>query len=136
MERYKEEENLEPWKKKVMEIHEKSGFLFYFDDFLDDNTDDMTWLVKGQLVKGALSQGSCLYLYTGEGKLLGHGILFSEPEEKEQGRKGLLKRRRNEFEMKIEEYQGENAGEASLKEKRRIFRNLSQNLSLISDIRC
>ena len=28
MEQYKEEENLEPWKKKVMELHEKSAFLF------------------------------------------------------------------------------------------------------------
>ena len=31
MEQYKEEENLEPWKKKVMELHEKSAFLFYYD---------------------------------------------------------------------------------------------------------
>ena len=37
MEQYKEEENLEPWKKKVMELHEKSAFLFYYDATLEEN---------------------------------------------------------------------------------------------------
>ncbi len=36
MEQYKEEENLEPWKKKVMELHEKSAFLFYYDATLEE----------------------------------------------------------------------------------------------------
>ena len=31
MERYRDEENMEPWKKAVMEIHEKATFLFYYD---------------------------------------------------------------------------------------------------------
>lgn len=37
---------------------------------------------------------------------MGSGTILSEPEEKEQGRKGLLKRRRNEFEIKIDTYLG------------------------------
>ena len=39
MEQYKEEENLEPWKKKVMELHEKSAFLFYYDATLEENAE-------------------------------------------------------------------------------------------------
>ena len=31
MEQYKEEENLEPWKKKVMELHEKSAYIINND---------------------------------------------------------------------------------------------------------
>ncbi len=38
MERYRDEENMEPWKKAVMEIHEKATFLFYYDATLEQNS--------------------------------------------------------------------------------------------------
>ena len=86
MEQYKEEENLEPWKKKVMELHEKSAFLFYYDATLEENAEQNSLIIQGSLVEGELPIGSTVYLYTGEGKYLGSGRILSEPEEKEQGK--------------------------------------------------
>lgn len=106
MEQYKEEENLEPWKKKVMELHEKSAFLFYYDATLEENAEQNSLIIQGSLVEGELPIGSTVYLYTGEGKYLGNGRILSEPEEKEQGRKGLFKRRRNQFNLGLDEYLG------------------------------
>ena len=47
MEQYKEEENLEPWKKKVMELHEKSAFLFYYDATLEENAEQNSLIIQG-----------------------------------------------------------------------------------------
>ena len=102
MEQYKEEENLEPWKKKVMELHEKSAFLFYYDATLEENAEQNSLIIQGSLVEGELPIGSTVYLYTGEGKYLGSGRILSEPEEKEQGRRGLFKRRRNQFNLGLD----------------------------------
>ena len=54
MEQYKEEENLEPWKKKVMELHEKSAFLFYYDATLEENAEQNSLIIQGSLVEGEL----------------------------------------------------------------------------------
>ena len=89
-----------------MEIHEKATFLFYYDATLEQNSRTATLRIQGTLVKGELPVGSVLHFYTGEGRHVGSGTILSEPEEKEQGRKGLLKRRRNEFEIKIDTYLG------------------------------
>lgn len=134
MEQYREEENMEPWKKKVMEIHEKSNFLFYYDATLEENVSNGRLRIQGSLVEGELPIGSSVYFYTGEGKHTGRGTILTEPEEKEQGRKGLLKRRRNEFEIELDNYLGKEVSEMNQGEKQRMFRHFETNISLISDI--
>ena len=82
MEQYKEEENLEPWKKKVMELHEKSAFLFYYDATLEENAAKNSLIIQGSLVEGELPIGSTVYLYTGEGKYLGKKVEKMKSREK------------------------------------------------------
>lgn len=135
MEQYCEEENMEPWKKKVMEIHEKSKFLFYYDATLEENIPKSSLIVQGSVTEGELPVGAKLYLYTGEGRYLGSGTILTEPEEKEQGRKGLLKRRRNEFGLKIDEYLGKKTEKMNTNEKSKMMRHFESQVSLISEIR-
>ena len=134
MEQYREEENMEPWKKKVMEIHEKSEFLFYYDATLEENISQASLIVQGSVTEGELPIGTRVYLYTGEGRYLGNGTVLTEPEEKEQGRKGLLKRRRNEFSLKINEYLGKETEKMNAGEKTKMMRHFESQVSLISEI--
>lgn len=134
MEQYRDEENIEPWKKTVMEIHEKSTFLFYYDATLEENIPQNTLRMQGSLVEGELPPGSTLHFYTGDGKYTGSGTILTEPEEKEQGRKGLLKRRRNEFEIRIDQYLGKKTEEMNQSEKRKMMRHFENNVSLIADL--
>lgn len=134
MEQYRNEEEMEPWKKKVMELHEKSSFLFYYDATLEENTSNVSLRIQGSLVEGELPIGSRIYFYTGEGKYTGNGTILSEPEEKEQGRKGLLKRRRNEFEIKIDSYLGKETDKMTPTEKKKMFLHFENHISLISEI--
>lgn len=134
MEQYREEENMEPWKKKVMEIHEKSNFLFYYDATLEENASQSSLIIQGSVTDGELPIGSKLYLYSGEGKYLGNVTILTEPEEKEQGRKGLLKRRRNEFGIKIDEYLGKAVAKMNSTEKRKMLRHFENKVSLIADV--
>lgn len=133
MERYRDEENMEPWKKAVMEIHEKATFLFYYDATLEQNSRTATLRIQGTLVKGELPVGSVLHFYTGEGRHVGSGTIFSEPEEKEQGRKGLLKRRRNEFEIKIDTYLGKETIKMNETQKRKMIQHFETQISLITN---
>lgn len=133
MEQYKEEENLEPWKKKVMELHEKSAFLFYYDATLEENAEQNSLIIQGSLVEGELPIGSTVYLYTGEGKYLGSGRILSEPEEKEQGRRGLFKRRRNQFNLGLEEYL-KKSRENEIQRKNKNVHHIEANASLISEL--
>lgn len=135
LEAYKEAhpETREGWRQLVMRIHEESGFLFYFDDSMEMYPETASLLVLGEHVKGELPVGSALYLYTGQGEYLGSGRLMSSPEEKEQGRKGLLKRRRNEFLLELTDLGGTPAASLPEREIRRCFNGLLMDLSLISD---
>lgn len=134
MEQYREEENMEPWKKKVMEIHEKSKFLFYYDATLEENVSKAILTVQGSVADGELPTGAKIYLYTGEGRYLGSATILTEPEEKEQGRKGLLKRRRNEFGIQIDEYLGKDVAQMNASEKAKMLRHFENQVSLISEI--
>ena len=118
MEQYKEEENLEPWKKKVMELHEKSAFLFYYDATLEENAEQNSLIIQGSLVEGEL----------------GSGRILSEPEEKEQGRRGLFKRRRNQFNLGLDEYLGKKVEKMKSREKTKMFHHIEANASLISEL--
>lgn len=134
MEQYREEENMESWKKKVMEIHEKSKFLFYYDATLQENIPESTLIIQGSVVDGELPTGAKIYFYNGEGKNLGSGVILTEPEEKEQGRKGLLKRRRNEFSIKVDKYLGKDIVDMNQAEKTKMASHFEVQVSLISDL--
>ena len=135
MEAYRDDHDrqMEPWKKKVMDIHEQSSFLFYLDDCLEEDLAEQTLLVRGDLVKGEPPLGTRLFLYTGQGELWGKALLRSRPQEKEPERKGLFKRRRNEMIIQLEEYRGKRAGSVDSTELSRHFESIYRDVSLISD---
>ncbi len=89
---------------------------------------------KAPSLKGELPIGSTVYLYTGEGKYLGSGRILSEPEEKEQGRRGLFKRRRNQFNLGLDEYLGKKVEKMKSREKTKMFHHIEANASLISEL--
>lgn len=135
-ERYElEHRNLKPaWMDRVMEIHSRSEFLFYFDESLEEEESPFSLLVRGELIKGQTSPGAVLYLYSGEGELLGMARPAGNPEEKEEGRKGLLARRRNEFRMEILSYRGCASENMDHRFRMACFQDLCARLSLVSDI--
>ena len=135
-ERYElEHRNLKPaWMDRVMEIHSRSEFLFYFDESLEEKETPFSLLVRGELIKGQTSPGAVLYLYSGEGELLGTARPAGNPEEKEEGRKGLLARRRNEFRMEILSYRGRASEDMNHRFRMACFQDLCARLSLVSDI--
>ena len=107
--RYREEEqkNMEQWKKNVMLLHEKSDFVFYFDDYELELDKISTFTIRGEVVKGTMEKGERVFLYDGQGNLLGQGEVLSDPEEKEEkhlmtskGKKQKEKERKNLWELK------------------------------------
>lgn len=130
-----EHRNLKPaWMDKVMELHERSGFLFYFDESLEEKEAPFSLLVRGDLVRGETNPGTLLYLYSGEGVLLGKACPAGNPEEKEEGRRGLLTRKRNEFRMEILSYRGCDSKDMDHRIRVACFQDICARLSLISDI--
>ena len=53
-ERYEaaQEENMEPWKKRVRALHEEAAFLFYFEEVEPEPDSLLRFLIRGELVKG------------------------------------------------------------------------------------
>ena len=135
MEAYRDDHDrqMEPWKKKVMDIHEQSSFLFYLEDCLEEDLAEQTLLVRGDLVKGEPPLGTRLFLYTGQGELWGKALLRSQPQEKEPERKGLFKRRRNEMIIQLEDCRGKRAESMDNTELLRCFNSIFLDVSLISD---
>ena len=127
------ESQMEAWKKKVMDIHDQSSFLFYLDDCLEENLAERTLLVRGDLVKGEPPLGTRLFLYTGQGELRGKALLRSRPQEKESERRGLFKRRRNEMIIQLEDCRGKRAESMDNTELLRCFNSIFLDVSLISD---
>ena len=95
--RYREEEqkNMEQWKKNVMLLHEKSDFVFYFDDYELELDKISTFTIRGEVVKGTMEKGERVFLYDGQGNLLGQGEVLSDPEEKEEKHLGIIKTKKN-----------------------------------------
>ena len=102
-ERYREEEekNMEQWKKNVMLLHEKSNFVFYYDDYELEMDKIAAFTIRGEVVKGTIEKGDTVFLYNGQGELLGQGEVLSDPEEKEEKHLGIIKTKKNEFLLKI-----------------------------------
>lgn len=137
IDQYKEEEEKEmaQWKKDVMTLHEESDYLFYCDDMEPEIAGSKTLVIRGEHVKGRPTIPMPVYLYDGEGSMLGQGLLMSDSEEKEEKRRGFLRSRKNEFLMKLLVLHEENVSEMEEQNYRRLLRSLYINLSLISDKR-
>ncbi len=134
MERYRadQEARLEPWKTRVMTIHENALFLFYVES-MEPESSPLDFTVKGDPVKGEREEGSSLSLMDGEGNVLACAVLKTSPEEKEDLRPGLLRHKRNTFMLTLTRIGGEDA--AALEESllRRHTRSLLMKISLITE---
>lgn len=133
--RYHEEEqkNMEQWKKNVMLLHEKSDFVFYFDDYELELDKISTFTIRGEVVKGTMEKGDRVFLYDGQGNLLGQGEVLSDPEEKEEKHLGIIKTKKNEFLLKITGIYGTEASGMKGKKLQNYLQNLLLELSILSD---
>lgn len=119
---------MEPWKKRVMDLHERSSFLFYFEEIKEWDEECMECRILGELAKGNLPEKSKLYLYSGEGECLGTAILLSTPEEKEEKRIGVFRTKKNECSIQILCEKEEDS------DKTRVIRDLAMRLSILSEL--
>lgn len=133
--RYREEEqkNMEQWKKNVMLLHEKSDFVFYFDDCELELDKISTFTIRGEVVKGTMEKGERVFLYDGQGNLLGQGEVLSDPEEKEEKHLGIIKTKKNEFLLKITGIYGTEASGLKGKKLQNYLRDMILKLSILSD---
>lgn len=133
--RYREEEqkNMEQWKKNVMLLHEKSDFVFYFDDYELELDKISTFTIRGEVVKGTMEKGERVFLYDGQGNLLGQGEVLSDPEEKEEKHLGIIKTKKNEILLKITGIYGTEASDLKGKKIQNYLRNMLLELSILSD---
>ncbi|MCI5503661.1 MAG: hypothetical protein MR410_06095 [Eubacterium sp.] len=133
--RYREEEqkNMEQWKKNVMLLHEKSDFVFYFDDYELELDKISTFTIRGEVVKGTMEKGERVFLYDGQGNLLGQGEVLSDPEEKEEKHLGIIKTKKNEFLLKITGIYGTEASGLKGKKLQNYLRDMLLELSILSD---
>ena len=133
--RYREEEqkNMEQWKKNVMLLHEKSDFVFYFDDYELELDKISTFTIRGEVVKGTMEKGERVFLYAGQGNLLGQGEVLSDPEEKEEKHLGIIKTKKNEFLLKITGIYGTEASGLKGKKLQNYLRDMLLELSILSD---
>ena len=134
--RYREEEqkNMEQWKKNVMLLHEKSDFVFYFDDYELELDKISTFTIRGEVVKGTMEKGERVFLYDGQGNLLGQGEVLSDPEEKEEKHLGIIKTKKNEFLLKITGIYGTEASGLKGKKLQNYLRDMLLELSILSDL--
>ena len=163
LDRYNEshKEKMEDWKQEVLKLHERSGFLFYYENCELEEADGSILTIQGELAKdlrsdaekepgkralpdqnrnnkeersrSADSSRMLLYLYNGQGELLGEGILMSDPYEKEEKRRGFLRLRKNECNIKIETLYGKAFAALSDKGKKALLARFFAAVSLISD---
>ena len=133
--RYREAEqkNMEQWKKNVMLLHEKSDFVFYFDDYELELDKISTFTIRGEVVKGTMEKGERVFLYDGQGNLLGQGEVLSDPEEKEEKHLGIIKTKKNEFLLKITGIYGTEASGLKGKKLQNYLRDMLLELSILSD---
>ena len=135
-ERYEaaQEENMEPWKKRVRDLHEEAAFLFYFEEVEPEPDSLLRFLIRGELVKGDLPEGAPLLLLNGQAEELARAEVLSDMEEKEEKRLGLVHVKRNQFVIKITEIAGEKAETMEVSRYRRQAESLWEKLSLITGL--
>lgn len=128
--KYKEglESSMLPWKKDVLRLHEKSDFLFYFDEFTDWNEKRGSGICLGSYAKGNPEPDTVIYLYSGQAELLGRAWLTGKVEASEEKMQGFTREKKYLCQMKLDLENQE--AEAVLRK----FRQLNMQLSLISDL--
>lgn len=126
-------EEMEQWKRDVMELHEKAEFLFYFDEAQTVSDSLLRFLVTGELVKGTMEPGRRLYLHDGQGRLLGEGAFLVDGEEYEEKHMGIVHRKRKQGILKLSCLYGQKAGEMGVSLYRRQAEKLFAALSLVTD---
>ncbi|MBQ9156256.1 MAG: hypothetical protein IJ137_05705 [Eubacterium sp.] len=127
------QEEMEPWKKQVMDLHERSHFLFYYDDCELEAADGSRLTVFGEAARGELSPGGHLYLYDGECRLLGEGTLLTDPTLKEEKRRGFLRSRKNGFVLKITRLDGQEFSAMKKGARNKALDHFFRSASLLSD---
>ncbi len=102
MEEYRKgiEEEMEPWKKRVMMIHELVEFLFYPDE-IDFIGQKGQCIIRGDLVRGQAQKGDILVLLDGQGNELARGRVLTDPQDKEVSGRGLFDKKLNEMGMDL-----------------------------------
>ena len=140
MERYQQgiEQEMEDWKKDVMRIHEKAAFLFYADE-LDPEREPGIFLIRGELVRGSLEPGAAIRILDGQGGEIASALMLGSPEEKEDRRKRLLRRKRNEFRARAISIKGRAVSDMDATLYGRSLRSLAMEMSLIigeEDLSC
>lgn len=123
-------DHLEPWKQKVMEIHENAGFLFYAE-LLEMRNNTGSCVISGDLVKGKISVGDQLLILNGEGEAVAEAVLRSSPSEKEEERKGLIHHKRHIFQADLTSIKGEAVCDMDTMTLSRRLRSLEMEMSLI-----
>ena len=127
-----EQRKMEPWKKKVMELHAHADFLFYFEEVEPEPDSLLRVVIRGEIVKGKISAGNVLLLLSGQAEELGRAEILSDPEEKEEKRLGLVHIKRNQFVIKMTELGGEKTETMEISRYRREMETMWDTLSLIT----
>lgn len=128
-----EEKRMEPWKKKVRKLHEEAEFLCYVNEVEREPDSLLRFLIQGELVKGNLEIGSFMYLFDGQGQYLGEAQLYSDLEEKEEKRLGMIRMKRNQFILKMSAIQEDAVEKMEVREYQRQMEPIMQHLSLLTD---
>ena len=143
LERYNEEyrRKMEAWKEDVSKLHEDAGFLFYYENCELAEEDGSQLIIQGDVAKAddrhshrTGEEPVRLYMYDGQGRRIGAGLMLSDPFEKEEKRRGFLSFRKHEFLFKLTSLYGENFSEINEGERKRLLLSLYRELSLIADI--
>ena len=129
----------EGWKQKVMDLHDRSVFLFYYEDCEAEKEDGSRLMIRGELAKApekGPGEGPLpLCLYDGQARLIGEGLMLSDPYEKEEKRRAFLRLRKQGFLLEITRLRGRDFSAMSRKEKDKRLMDFFLEISLISDIR-
>lgn len=134
MEEYKKdlEKEMDPWKKKVLKIHEEAGFLFYMEEIVPEDNHGLC-TVRGELVKnqGGLHKG--IIFLNGEGKRLANAVIRSHPEEKEESGRRFLKKKLHEFKIQLMDIENIKVDMMENEEFNRLITNIIIEGSLVVD---
>lgn len=129
---------MEPWKKRVMDLHERSDFLFYYENCELEKADGSLLVIQGDLARhpDTIPEPAKmhLFLYDGQARLLGRGILMSDPTEKEEKRRGFLRSRKYQFIMKVTRLYGKDFSGLGQQMRNQYLDRFYHAVSLISDI--
>ena len=132
-------EHMDSWKEHVLKLHEESGFLFYYEtsELASPEGDRLIIygdIAKDERIKGERIKPLPLYMYDGQGRLIGQGLLMSDPFEKEEKRRGFLRARKHEFVLEFDSLYGKKYQDMDEALQRKQLLCFYREVSLLSDI--